>query len=75
MAPELAAQPGGSVSGEWAELTRDPSSERSLLTAEPFDWKFAASSFDAVYERATGYLIQRIVGVDIHVKYHFLWAA
>ena len=59
-----------------AELTRGPSTERSLLlTAEPFEWKFAASSFDAVYERATGYLIQRIVGVDIHVKYHFLWAA
>ncbi len=53
----------------WAEWSRSyaQSFQRAVAAAEPFDWKFAASSFDAVYERATGHSIQRILGVDIHV--------
>jgi alpha-1,3-mannosyltransferase len=54
---------------EWAQWSRSyaRSFQRAVAAAEPFDWKFAASSFDAVYERATGHSIQRILGVDIHV--------
>lgn len=54
---------------EWAQWSRSyaQSFQRAVAAAEPFDWKFAASSFDAVYERATGHSIQRILGVDIHV--------
>jgi alpha-1,3-mannosyltransferase len=54
---------------QWAEWSRGytQSCRRAVAAAEPFDWRFAASSFDAVYERATGHSIQRILGVDIHV--------
>jgi alpha-1,3-mannosyltransferase len=54
---------------QWNAWTSDyPGNvQRAIAAAEPFDWKYAASRFDAVYERATGHSIQRILGVDIHV--------
>jgi alpha-1,3-mannosyltransferase len=54
---------------QWDTRVQNPAHafEQAVAAAAPFDWKFTASSFDAVYERATGHSVQRILGVDIHV--------
>jgi alpha-1,3-mannosyltransferase len=54
---------------QWDTRAQNPKHafEQAVTAAAPFDWKFTASSFDAVYERATGHSVQRILGVDIHV--------
>jgi len=45
----------------------DQCRQKAIEAAKPFDWKFAVNRFDAVYERAAGHSIQRILGIDIQV--------
>jgi len=64
--PDLAVD---SFLARWDSWARDRGRafDEAVAAAAPFDWKYTASSFDAVYERATGHSIRRILGVDIQV--------
>jgi alpha-1,3-mannosyltransferase len=64
--PEKAAE---AFLAAWTAWNRDyqKSFQGAVDAARPFDWKFAVDRFDAVYERAAGHSIQRILGIDIRV--------
>jgi alpha-1,3-mannosyltransferase len=59
----------GTFLAAWTDWNRNyqQSFQGAVDAARPFDWKFTVDRFDAVYERAAGHSIQRILGIDIRV--------